>query len=141
MCKIGDIILVENYCQDGNNLDRHSFIVLSTENGQIRGMDYNLVCNVMSSFRNEAQKSKKLSYPGNFEIKDSDRNVPSGNSKDGYVKAEQFFYFNKQNLNYHVIGNVTIEFFNTLIEYISELEIDLEHIVDNLQVKAGSETA
>lgn len=132
MCKIGDIILVSGYKHGDGDIGRHSFVVLSTDNGKIQGLEYNLVCNVMSSFKDERQRQHKLEYPGNIEILDSERNVQNGNHKDGYIKAEQFYYFDKDKINYAVIGNVTIEFFNTLVEYISELEIPIEHIIDNL---------
>lgn len=40
MCKVGDIILVNNYKSEGKALDRHSFIIISDENGKIEGVDY-----------------------------------------------------------------------------------------------------
>ena len=55
MCKVGDIIVVRNYLSQGQTIKRHSFVVLSTEHGEIQGMDFDLVCNVMSSFRSEEQ--------------------------------------------------------------------------------------
>lgn len=133
MCKIGDIILINGYQHEDKSIDKHSFVVLSTEQGIIQGLEYNLVCNVMSSFKNEQQKQRKLGYPGNIEILDADRVVQDGNHKDGYIKAEQFYYFDKARLDYEVIGNVTIEFFNALIDFINELNIPIEHIVDNLE--------
>lgn len=72
MCKVGDIIVVNNY---------------------------DIICNVMSSFKNEEQRRKKLSYPGNFPITHNDSAVINGNEKDGYIKAEQLYYFNKEKLN------------------------------------------
>ena len=133
MCKIGDIILVNRYQHEEGSIDRHSFVVLSTEQGKIQGLEYNLVCNVMSSFKDERQKQRKLGYPGNIEISDSDRVIQEGNHKEGYIKAEQFYYFDKEKLDYEVIGNVTIEFFNALIKFINELNVPIEHIVDNLK--------
>ncbi len=132
MCKVGDIILLEKYNHKSSEVDRHSFIVLSTKNGQIGGLEYNLTCNVLSSLKNEKQKKKKLSYPGNFEIKNKDEKVIDGNSNDGYVKAEQIYYFDTSITEFRVIGMVTPEFFNDLIEFINNLKIDLEHITDNL---------
>ncbi|MBP7347673.1 MAG: type II toxin-antitoxin system PemK/MazF family toxin [Butyrivibrio sp.] len=132
MCKVGDIILVNKYRDEDHDLDKHSFIVLSNENGFVGGLEYNLVCNVMSSFKNEEQRNKKMSYPGNFEITHNDSNVANGNTKDGYIKAEQFYYFERSKLDYKVIGNVTIDFYNELVKFITELEIPIEKIVDNL---------
>jgi len=39
MCKVGDIIVVRNYLSQGQTIKRHSFVVLSTEHGEIQGMD------------------------------------------------------------------------------------------------------
>lgn len=35
MCKVGDIILVNSYKDNGKNLSRHSFVVISDEEGKI----------------------------------------------------------------------------------------------------------
>lgn len=132
MCKPGDIILVKGYQDSGKIIDQHSFVVLSDEGGQIQGLDYELICNVMSSFKNEEQRKKKLSYPGNFEITHNDSVVETGNSKDGFIKAEQFYYFNKEKTNFMVIGKVNEETFDRLLDFISNLEINLIHVIDNL---------
>ena len=106
--------------------------MLNTKDGKIESLDYNIVCNVMSSFRSETQKKKKLSYPGNFEVTATDSEIIKGHaSKDGYIKAEQFYYFNKNKTNYYVIGRLTEETFNKLIMFITQLR-ELEHIIDNL---------
>ena len=56
MCKVGDIIVIRNYKSQGNELRRHSFVVLSTEKGRIQGLEFDLVCNVMSSFHSEEHR-------------------------------------------------------------------------------------
>ena len=38
MCQIGDIILVQKYKDRGQDLSRHSFVVISDENGEIQGL-------------------------------------------------------------------------------------------------------
>ena len=129
MCKIGDIILVDGYIRDGEQIGRHSFVVLSDEKGQIQGLDYDIVCNVMSSFHSEEHKRKKLSYKGNFPIASHDTNATK---KDGYIKAEQFYYFDKSKTDFIVIGNMVEEVFNRLIDFIESLDIEIEHVVDNL---------
>ncbi len=131
MCKVGDIILVNKYKHGNKELSRHSFVVLSTEGGSVRGLDYDLICNVMSSFKDEEQKKRKLAYPGNLEVAHDGTNVPSGNTKGGYIKAEQFYYFDKDSIDYMVIGNVTIELFTALMRLIDELD-EIEEITDNL---------
>lgn len=62
MCKVGDIIVVRNYVSQGKEIGKHSFVVLSTEKGKIRGLDYDLVCNVFFSFRRTEEKETKLSW-------------------------------------------------------------------------------
>lgn len=131
MCKVGDIIVVKNYVSQGRTLSRHSFVVLSTEKGEIQGLDYDLVCNVMSSFHSEDQRRKKLSYPGNFEYPASEENINNRHGKDGYIKAEQFYYFDRSKTDFYVLGNVTPELFNALIEFINQLS-DIEIVIDNL---------
>ena len=123
MCKVGDIIVVDRYIDDGKVLSRHSFIVLNDETGEIKGLDYDIVCNVISKFQNEEHKNKKLKYPGNFPIKAEDKNITNSKMNvDGYIKADQFYYFCKAKTNYVVIGNLNVEIFNALIEYIHNLE-------------------
>jgi len=92
MCNVGDIILVDGYKHAGRDLSKHSFVVLDNDAGSIQGLDYTIVCNVLSSFKSDKQKAKKLSYPGNFEITHDDIAVSSGNTKDGFIKTEQFYY-------------------------------------------------
>ena len=43
MCQVGDIILVDNYFHRNQPIAKHSFVVLSTENGEIEGLSYDLV--------------------------------------------------------------------------------------------------
>ena len=132
MCNLGDIILVSNYKSNGNTLGRHSFIVISDEPDKIKGLDYDIICNAMSSFKSEEQKIKKLKYDGNFPIYNKDTIIENGNDKDGFAKSEQFYYFNKDKIKYSVIGHVNPSTFNLLISYIEDLEIAIEHITDNL---------
>ncbi|NCI19870.1 hypothetical protein EJM73_09550 [Clostridium botulinum] len=133
MCKVGDIILVKNYTKDGQTMKKHSFIVLSDESGEIKGLSYDMICNVMSSFKDEKQKIRKLKYPGNFPITHDDTNILNGNQQDGFVKTEQLYYFNKNKLDYMVIGEVKDDIFNLILDFIEdELNVEMVNIVDNL---------
>lgn len=132
MCKLGDIILVDKYNDREQAISKHSFVIVNDEGGTISGLSYDIVCNVMSSFKNEEQKKKKLSYPGNFPVLYGDSDVPGGNRKDGYIKAEQLYYFDKEKLDFEVIGYLLPEVLERLIKFIEELEIPLVHITDNL---------
>ena len=131
MCEIGDIILINSYESQGQCIGTHSFIVIDNKEGKIQGLDYNIICNVMSSFKNESHRAKKLSYPGNFRITSSDLNVINGNKKDGYIKSEQFYFFNTDKIDFTIIGSLKPDVFNRLIEFI-ENQSDLEIIIDNL---------
>lgn len=132
MCKKRDIILVENFKSQGNTVGIHPFVVIDDVAGEIKGLPFDMICNVFSSFKSPEQRARKLSYPGNYPITASDTHVPGGNSKDGYIKADQLYYFNKSNITYHVIGEMDISAFNDLIDFINESTFDVEIITDNL---------
>lgn len=132
MCKLRDIILIDNYVSEGTPLNRHSFVVIDEVGDEIQGVPYDFVCNVMSSFKNETQKARKLSYPGNFPITASDAPVSGGNGKDGYIKADQFYYFNKSKIDYTVIGSVNIDVFDELLNFIENGDFEIASITDNL---------
>ena len=132
MCNVGDIIVIENFQHNGKKLGRHSFVVLSDDGRQIQGLDYDLICNIMSSFKDEKQKKKKLSFPGNFPIVPEDLETIEGNNKSGYIKAEQLYYFNKAKISFIVIGSLKEEIFNLLLQFIEEELEEFEQIIDNL---------
>ncbi len=132
MCKTKDIILIEQYKSNEALLDRHSFVVIDDECGEICGIPYDIVCNVMSSFKNDIQRKKKLEYPGNFPVSVSEINVPNGNNREGFIKSDQFYYFNKSNISYRVIGTINDETFNSLIDFINNSDFDIIHITDNI---------
>ena len=132
MCQIGDIILVQKYKDHGQDLSRHSFVVISDENGEIQGLTYDFIANVLSSFKSDTQRELKLKYPGNFPIDSSDTETNPHNNKSGYVKADQLYYFAKDKLSYTVIGTMKPDVFSELMEFIENSDFDLEDIIDNL---------
>ncbi len=135
MCKIGDIILVDEYASQGHVLTRHSFVVINDEEGEMEGLRVDFTSLVMSSFKNKDQKARKLKYPGNFPIPEGGSIVPSGNNREGYIKADQIYYFNKNKVSYRVIGYVTEDVFESLREFMEDLPakgVLFEHITDNL---------
>ncbi len=77
-----------------------------------------------------------MSYPGNFQIQPEDQDIYDGNNgESGYIKAEQFYYFNKDKISYKVIGKFDIEIFNLLIEFIQKLVdagVEFRQITENL---------
>ena len=71
--------------------------------------------NVMSSFKNAKQKQWKLEhYPANSPIVFDDRFVKNNNGKEGYIKADQLYYFRKDIIDYEVIGHLDVDIFNLL---------------------------
>lgn len=135
MCRVGDIILVNSYKDGKKKLKRHSFIVIDDEGGKIQGLPYDFIANVLSSFKDDNQRERKLSYEGNFPISHNDTNTTPDNGKDGFVKADQLYYFNKENLSYTVIGTVNVEIFNLLMTFIEESDFEIFDIVDNLKLE------
>lgn len=132
MCQLGDIILINEYKDRKTTLKKHSFVVIDDEKDKINGLSFDMICNVMSSFKNADQKERKLKYPGNFPIIHGDSSVPRGNEKDGYIKADQMYYFNKSEIDYKVIGSVSSDVFNLLLEFIQDSNFDIIEITDNL---------
>lgn len=131
MCKVGDIIVIKNYRSQGTEIGRHSFVVLSTDKGKIQGLDFDLVCNVMSSFHSEEHRRNKLRYKGNLEYSADKELLPYGHGRDGYIKADQFYYFDRNRIDFYVLGKVSPELFNELLEFINRQET-VEHIIDNV---------
>lgn len=132
MCKVGDIIIIDSYKDNGTFINKHSFVVLDDEDGEIQGLSYDLVCNVMSSFKNKQHKDKKLRFPGNFPITSDDKVTNPDNGKEGYIKAEQLYYFKKSKIDYQVIGRMNDESLEKLVRFIENLDIDIKEIIDNL---------
>ncbi|MGF7018785.1 protein associated with RNAse G/E [Lachnospiraceae bacterium PF1-21] len=132
MCKIGDIICIESYKSNGVEVGRHSFVVIEDEDGQIEGISYDIVCNVMSSFKNEEQKARKLRYPGNYALSSVDTVTNPDNNKDGYLKTDQLYFFIKDKIQYNVIGNVKPEIMEKILAFIQDSEFEIEIIADNL---------
>jgi len=133
MCKTGDIIFIDSYKSHGKTLNQHSFIVIEDNNGNIRGFDYDMIGIVMSSFHNEKHKENKLKHDGNFPVTFQDENIFNGknNGKDGFVKTEQFYYFNKDKIDFTVIGFMQADVFEKIIKYIEKLKIPIEQITEN----------
>lgn len=132
MCKVGDIILVNKYKSNGKTLSKHSFVVIDDRNGEIEGYSYDLICNVLSSFKDNKQKERKMQYEGNFPIANDDTITNPDNGKNGYIKTDQLYLFKKDLLDYSVIGTIKPDILQLIIEFINESNFDIDIIVDNL---------
>ncbi len=123
MCRTGDIIKIEKYItEDGVDMGKHSFIVIDDEHGTINGFSYDFIANVMSSIKNEKHKEKKLRYIENLLITQDDRECNPENGKEAYIKADQFYYFDKDKISYKIVGTATDDIMNTLYDIIEILD-------------------
>lgn len=123
MCKVGDIIRIDNYItEDGVNMTKHSFVVIDDQKGVISGCSYDFIGNAMSSIKSEEHKSKKLKYLENILITQEDRNCNPENGKEAFIKADQFYYFDKSKISYTLMGTASEEIMETIFDVIETLD-------------------
>lgn len=78
-------------------------------------------------------KKRKLSYPENMPYDPSEENIINGHGKEGFIKAGVYFFFDKTKIDFTVIGNVNVELYLRLMEYIRNMNPeDIRYVVDNL---------
>lgn len=102
----------------------------------ICGLDYTMVTAVISSFKSEKQRKKKLSYMENVEVVAFKKNGKTRKfAKPSYIKADKLFYFDKNKLDYYVFGRISEDLLAELIKIIVFLskEDKLVIVNDNLQ--------
>lgn len=132
MCKVGDIICIDNFVDNGTLISKHSFIVIDDEKGFIRGIPYDIIAIMMSSIKNDKQEFAKLNIPGNFYIDNKDTITNPHNNKNGFAKADQLYYFNKSKITYSNIGILQPDVLKELIDFINNSDFNLVSIEDNL---------
>ena len=132
MCKVGDIIFIKHYQEGSLSLSGHSFVVINDQAGEVEGLPYDMICNVLSSFKDDAQKRRKLSYPGNFPISNSDTTTDPDNGRSGFIKTDQLYYFNKSKLDYRRIGYVDYDIMQLIFEFIRDGDFAISRNTDNL---------
>ncbi len=125
---VGDIIVISRYISPDNvEIQQHSFVVLNNQAGTIAGVEiklnlelnFDLVATAMSSIKNEQHKKKIQSYfPKDMIVEFNDAQISNGNRKDGYIKANQLYYFQKDSISYFKLGKLNVETFNKLIELV-----------------------
>ena len=136
MCKLGDIILIKEFKgEDGILLKQHSFIVIDDNKNQIRGLDYDFVAPIMSSFRDYEHKNKMLSYKVNKEITNDNIQGDFELKKPSYVKTNKLYYFNKNKIKYITLARITDEYLDELVKVILELDVKdkLSLITENIK--------
>lgn len=136
MCKLGDIIVVKEFKNEcGKIVSKHSFVVIHDEQDYVEGLKYDFVSNMMCSFHNNNHKNKKLKYKENLPIKEKLIYGSKINSKEGFIKADQLYYFNKKKIEYIVLAHIDSSLLNELIALITELhnEGKLRIVTTNLK--------
>lgn len=133
MCKLGDIIVVDEYVGDDEVIvSKHSFVVINDKSGFIEGLRYDLVTNVMSSFKNDEHKNRKLRFMENLEVISDDIVADKNkNGKSGFIKADQLIYFDKAKIKYYVLGHLDEKLLDELILLIIKLA-ECGKLVNNL---------
>jgi hypothetical protein len=135
MCKIGDIVLVYDPIKNGKHIGMHSFVVLDDTGGNIRSVNFDFIGLLMSSMDTQQKREKLMKYDGNFPLTPDEQIITSGgNGKSACVKADQFYYFNKNEIRYRILGSLDMDIFNLLIEFIQEIGdkgITFEQVIDN----------
>ena len=141
MCKIGDILLIYGARNDGRFVGTHPFVVIEDVAGKVSGFyGYDFIGLLMSSADTEEKREKLKKFEGNLSIVADDKiiNDNTYDNKDAYVKAEQFFYFNKDTIRYIKIGSIAPDIFNLIIEFIQELSrsgVQFQQIIDNTKIE------
>lgn len=92
--------------------------------GIISGLNYDLIASVMSSFKDEDNRKKKLRYKENLEVCSDDILSEKTNKKVGYIKADQLHYFNESTIEYYVLAQLESELLDELVNLIIELNND-----------------
>lgn len=128
---VGDVIVINKYITpDNKKMKQHSFVVLNNQFGTVTGIEigldlelkFDLVTTVMSSIKNEEHKNKIESYyPKDMIVEFSDAQISNGNKKDGFIKANQLYYFQRDNIDYFRIGKLNE---NTLSKLLDLIELN-----------------
>ena len=137
MCQIGDIIKIEKYIgDDGVEVGRHSFVVLSEDKGTIKGLSFDLVGTPMSSIKSEKQKEKVENDDRLMIIRTNDQNgMPVSKYEESFIKAHLMYYFQKDKLEYQNVGSLNVETFLKLQDKLQELDEDdkIQQVLANIE--------
>lgn len=132
MCEVGDIIVIMSFTHQEITVSKHSFIVINDQEGTIEGLPYDFIANTLSSTKTPEQRERKLSFKENFPIKSTDTVTMPHNSKDGYLKLDQLYYFNKEKIEYVLIGHLKEDVLRRVLKYIENSDFKFETITENL---------
>lgn len=123
MCKLGDIIVIKEFKNEfGEVIPKHSFVVINDEADVIEGFRYDFVSNMLCSFHDDEHKRRKLRYQENLPIKEEKISGDNINNKEGFIKADQLYYFNKDTIEYKTLAHVEPELLDELVQLILKLQ-------------------
>ncbi len=138
MCKLGDIIVVDEFKNEiGEKVNKNSFVVINDEPNSIEGFNYDFVSNMLCSFHGDNHKKKKLRYKENIEVNQLIDNSKRANNKSGFIKADQLYYFDKNTINYYVLGRLNEDLLDELLKLILVLneEGKIKLVTTNIEKK------
>ena len=137
MCQIGDLIKVEKYIgDDGVEVGRHTFVVLSEDANVIKGLSFDLVGTPMSSIKNDKQRKKIENDHRLMIIRTNDQNgMPASKYEESFIKAHLMYYFKKDKLEYKNLGSLNVETYIELQNKLQELDNndEIEQVIFNLE--------
>lgn len=137
MCQIGDLIMIEKYIgDDGVEVGRHTFVVLSEDANVIKGLSFDLVGTPMSSIKNKKQREKIERNHKLMIIKTNDQNgMPASKYEESFIKAHLMYYFKKDKLKYKNLGSLNVETYMELQSKLQELDEsdEIEQVITNLE--------
>ena len=123
MCKLGDVIVIKEFKNEfGEIVPKHSFIVINDEPDYVEGFKYDFVSNMLCSFHNEKHKKRKLKFKQNLPVKEQKIHGENINEKEGYIKADQLYYFDKKKIEYKVLAHMDSDLLDDLVQLILELK-------------------
>ena len=141
MCTLGDIIIVIEFKNElGQKIKKHSFVVINDKNGKIEGMNYDFISNMICSFHDIEHKKRKLSFKENLELNHEKVISNNANDKDGFIKVDQLYYFDKSKIDYYIFGKIIPEFLNELSQLLLMLtkEGKVKKVKTNIEDYASS---
>lgn len=123
MCKVGDIIVIKEFKNEiGEPVKKHSFVVISDESNSIGGLNYDFISNMLCSFHDNNHRNKKLRYEENLEVKTKLKSKNKTNNKSGFIKADQLYYFDKDKIEYYILGHLSKQLLDELMSLIFSLD-------------------
>ena len=136
MCKLGDIIVIKEFKNEyGEIMPKHSFVVINDEPDYVEGFRYDFVSNMLCSFHNGKHKQNKLRYKQTLPVREEKISGENINNKEGFIKADQLYYFDKNKIEYKTLAHVEPELLDELVQLILELKEEglLKPIYTNIE--------